>query len=338
MKFERRASRRTRATRNFGSRSAQWRLLILVLAIGLAVYLTANIGHPERWTWLVKLGAGQVARQGEEIDTRLQPPAESADAPPDVFRSPGAGAPEVSSEVEVEAGTELSPELLESIRDDMHFTRRENAAWFRILAILQQTPEEELVEKARPASFAQLFNQSSQYRGTLVSTQGTIRRVHRLTAPSNQQGIASYYQVWFQPDDNPSSPLVLYVLELPEQFPRGMDLHEPASAVGFYFKRWAYSAQDGIRVAPVVLGKTIHWSPRPPAPPRMDLSQLPWIVGAALALTAIFVAWLVFRTRREAVETEETPDLRPLSEIDVPHSPFPAAGSDAPPPERRDAT
>lgn len=91
MKFGQPPTTRSAVTvRNFASRREQWRLLVIVFAIGLAVYLTASIGNPKRWEWLAKLGRGEIAREGAEIDTRLHPPEETVQTPLGTFLSPAA--------------------------------------------------------------------------------------------------------------------------------------------------------------------------------------------------------------------------------------------------------
>ena len=77
--------------------------------------------------------------------------------------------------------------------------------------------------------------------------------------PINRFGIAGYYDLWLKPSGQ-NSPIRVYCLSLPEGFPRGEKLREEVTVTGFYFKRQAYMADDGLRVAPVVLAKTVGWS------------------------------------------------------------------------------
>ena len=133
----------------------------------------------------------------------------------------------------------------------------------------------------------------------MVTLRGTLVRAHHLTAPRNDYGIDGYYQVWLQPEDNRSYPMVIYCLHLPEGFPTGMSLSEEAEITGFFFKRWAYNARDTIRSAPVTLARTVHWYQRPEVvgkPPGGALAVLLMIAGAA-AVALVVVGYVYFRTR-----------------------------------------
>jgi len=94
--------------------------------------------------------------------------------------------------------------------------------------------------------------------------------------------------------------MVVYCLRLPDGFPTGMSLSEEAEITGFFFKRWAYKAQDTMRSAPVLLARTVRWYERPEVaeePPSSFLSLLLMIAGsAAVALAAAI--YIAYRTRR----------------------------------------
>ena len=104
----------------------------------------------------------------------------------------------------------------------------------------------------------------------------------------NEYGIKQYYQVWLWPSDNPSAPMVVYCLRLPQGFPTGMELAEPADVTGYFFKRWAYQANDALRAAPELLARTLQWEQRPVMTPPQPVETwpIPLVVGAA-ALAAL---------------------------------------------------
>ena len=299
---------RTPKPRNYLSRREQWRLLLLVMSLGLAMLLMMEARKPQNWRWI----------------TALDEP-ESADA------VDGAKAP---SERE---GTLFAPELrvegpsgryfrgvkqtyLKTVRDDTTFGPGESDAWFHLFAILNNNEEETLRQgSSGRVTRAQLFEQSTAYRGELVTVAGTVRRVFRLTAPQNDYGVPGYYQVWLQPDDNLNAPIVVYCLYLPQGFPTGMDLDEQALITGFYFKRWPYKAVKTIEIAPTLLARTIQWRKRPEMvkeAPRGPGSLL-LVVGAALAFSVLVTAYVYYRTLdRAPVESESPPDLDALVEAD----------------------
>jgi hypothetical protein len=98
-------------------------------------------------------------------------------------------------------------------------------------------------------------------------------------------------------------PIVVYSLQMPAGFPSGMELDEEVSFSGFCYKRWAYPAADGTRVAPLILAKTARWNPQP-APPAAYSLPAPGTVAVALVssvLLAAGIAGLVYVSTRRSV-------------------------------------
>ena len=197
--------------------------------------------------------------------------------------------------------------LLAKVQDDTYFRREDSEIWYRLLARLRDTPPAELArESAGTVTFAQLFRQSSAYRGRVIDLAGTARRVVEKPAPANDQGIERYYQIWLMPEDNPASPIVIYCLALPPKFPIGADIDEPVRLTGIFFKRWVYQASDTIRLAPLVLAGTLDWRPNPLASARQTAAEpIPiWIIGATAAASLVVVAVLWRFGRRDSKYTE----------------------------------
>lgn len=256
--------------RSYLSRREQWRLLVLVMAMGLVVFLMNEARKPENWAWLFAVG---------EVSPR---PAKAAEQPGGRY-FPG-----------------VKPEYFLAIRDDMPFRPDEQDAWFNLFDVLNKTNEATLEEKSiGRVTFAQLFQQSDEYRGELVTIQGTVRRAHRLTAPKNDCGIKKYYQIWVQPADSPNSPIVVYCLHLPKGFPTGMDISAEAEITGFFFKRWAYKARGTLCTAPTLAARTVRWQKVPEvvksAP--MNVGTLLLLFGVAVAVSALVVVHVIRRTR-----------------------------------------
>lgn len=306
--------------RDYLARREQWRLLVLVVALGVVLILASEARSPKRWTWLWAgsgPGDAEPAPPRTGVDNRLevQPLGQEAaanvriaqDRPGAVERPTEAAAGGAPSAGEGDGSPTAPPrrehisrDELAAIRDDSYFRNDEAKAWFALLDILRQTDEGELERRSLGrVAYVQLFRQPNTYRGELVTVVGTVRRAHRLSAPKNDVGIERYYQLWLQPADNPSSPMVIYCLGLPEGFPTGMGLAEDVRITGFFFKRWAYRAADTLRTAPTLLAKTVVWSPAAtmPADVPPDPSNLPWIVAAALLLSGLVVGYVYYRTR-----------------------------------------
>ncbi|MBX9788312.1 MAG: hypothetical protein K2Y37_05310 [Pirellulales bacterium] len=234
-----------------------------------------------------------------------------ADFPP--VDAPAAGTPasDAAHAPTVPEPTPATPQddaaLLAKVQDDTYFRREDSEIWYRLLARLRDTPPAELArDSAGTVTFAQLFRQSSAYRGRVIDLVGTARRVVEKPAPANDQGIERYYQVWLRPDDNPASPIVIYCLALPPNFPIGQDIDEPVRVTGIFFKRWVYQASDTIRLAPLVLAGTLDWRPNPLANARKtDAEPIPiWIIGATAAASLVVVAVLWKFGRRDSKYSE----------------------------------
>ncbi len=187
--------------------------------------------------------------------------------------------------------------LLQTIADNTVFRPAEKDIWFRLLEDLAERELSELRQNSTgPVGFVQLVRQPDQYRGQLVTIRGTARLAHYRYAPENFYGISGYYMVWIQPVAS-NSPIVVYCLELPPEFPdvrarerQGLtpELDEDLEVTGYFFKRWAYRAQDGTRLAPLLLAKSPSWTARPL--PLTDRGALPgwgyWVL--MLGGTALF--------------------------------------------------
>ncbi len=209
------------------------------------------------------------------------------------------------TELEREALAKLQATLddlaLAEVRDDMVARPQERTAWFRCFEKLQALSDTQLQSQSvGEVGFVQLFRQTNEYRGKLVKVSGTAEWAYQVIAPNNDLGIEHYYIFWVRPADGSDSPIVAYALDLPAGFPNvGNDrtkLSERVSFTGFFFKRWAYGAQDGIRTAPQVLANVPEWHPEPEllSRKRPSLSVI-GIVMLAIALLAIRIAIWVYR-------------------------------------------
>ncbi len=291
--------------RNYLSRREQGRLLLLVLALGVVVILVLQARNPEPYRRLFRLfGLGQPtadsprAAEGPPIDTRLLPEAQSGEIP-GTFISPAPAQPDEETPPGYFPG--VRPARLKSVRDNKPLGVSEWDAWLHLFDVLQRSDEPTLREASSGrVSFVQLFDQPAEYRGELVTTQGTIRRAHSTKTPKNEYGLTDYYQLWLSPADHPTDPMVIWCLHLPEGFPTGMEVAEEAEVTGFFFKLWAYKAGDGIRRAPMLLARTLDWRRRPPAANTSERS--PWLLGLMIAGSAAFAllatAYVYYRTRR----------------------------------------
>jgi hypothetical protein len=205
----------------------------------------------------------------------------------------------------------------DAVKDNATFVPAEQAAWFLLWDEVARTPVKELNRQAMgPVTYAQLVNQPKVYRGLPVQVRGRVLRESVKRAPENSLGIDDYHQLVLSPVGGGDWPVMVYVRELPEGFPRGDGLKVDLPVVGLFFKNWSYPYEGGMGLAPVIVADAIDWR-APSAPAVSPASPLStkgiWMAGAAALMAAIgFTSLVMQRTRRPAAEVTETPDFTRL--------------------------
>ena len=289
-------------------RTDQWRLLMLVATTAIVMLLMAEARKPQIWRMLGfrgpaggnaagAPGAAPQAGAAAAIDTRLEPKERT---------------PLKADEIIVEARDKhalpqdkeffpgVDAELLGEVRDDTAFRSAESGAFHHLLAILQKTDEQALEQASLgEVTFTQLFTQPKEFRGELVTIDGTVRRNESLRAVKNDYGIERYFRLVIEPSDR-AEPMLIYCLELPAGAPIGDNLHQPIKATGFFYKRQAGMAGDGIRTWPLVLAKTVRMvaAPAAAAPVQADPISPTFAIIVSIVL-ALAVVWFVLgRTQR----------------------------------------
>jgi hypothetical protein len=262
------------------------RLLGLVFGLGLVAFLISKARDPTWWQWIdgeaeARSAAGK-ADHLPPINT-VVPRKHQGEGVPGAFSLPSPPGPPPARDRSYVPG--VRRDFLAVVRDDDVFRGREHDAFFHLLGLLDKTDDRALAKASLgPITFAQLFRQSSTYRGQVVTIRGQARQVYAPDVPRNKYGIERYHQVWIQPDDNPTDPMVAYVLELPPGFPAETTVREPVELTGFFYKRWAYAAQDNIRTTPLLLARSFRWGPA--ASPTQEHDLTVWI-GATLGTVMV---------------------------------------------------
>jgi hypothetical protein len=324
---------------------SRWFWVLMMAAVGLI--LVVQVSKPQTWRFLGAWMAGATglpgasdAPAGPPVDNRLDAIADQG-APSGGFVSPPPVAPEKVPSPPRPGG--VRADLLASVEDDTPFTpfvSDDHEVWLYLFGTLQKSDDAALEEKtaSRP-TYAQLFKRPEAYRGQLVTVRGTVRRVHRLTAPPNPCGIEEYYETWLQPADNPSSPMIIYSLHLPERFPLGMDVAEVAEVTGLYFKRSAYQAADTVRTAPTLLARNLRWVPQSIEEGDEEQTAMVGVVAMLLILFGVMVlgalagVWLVVRTQPpRGCEPPVPLDLDRLRQMEFAASEAASSATPGPPP------
>jgi len=184
----------------------------------------------------------------------------------------------------------------------------EGEAWFRLLEQLQTTDQKTLAEESMGyVGFVQLTSQPNEYRGKVITVRGAAILGYQVPAPKNMLNIEHFYVLWVKPATGENSPIVVYALDLPPEFPtippretagETVLYDEQVEFTGYFFKRWVYPAKRGVRDAPLMLAGSPKWEPHVPvmnSPP--GLSAL--VIGmAAAAVFALGVAVFAYRSSR----------------------------------------
>jgi hypothetical protein len=248
---------------NYLGRRLQWRLLVLVLGLGVTVLLLNSVRRPKTARFLDRVFAPAVEepRISDEQIRELVRSLPTNSNPQDTFRMPApGGAKQATSSEYFQA---VQPQLLESIRDNTYFRSVETEAWFHLLDILQQSVPEELAEASLgEVGYVQMVQQPHVYRGRIVTVSGTVRRSEVVEVAENNIGLQQYYLLTMRPAGRQIWPIRIYCLELPDGFPLGEDVSASVIAHGFFFKNWSYQWEGGPGLAPILLARTVQWLDR----------------------------------------------------------------------------
>jgi len=290
-------------------RRRQWPVLGLVLLSITLLVLASQGANPALWRGLF---ANQDPAQAQDdgssgaaaLDTRLAP-GEAVG----VFRSPR----DISATQEDGAAKDqLFPgvrgDYLSVVRDDTVLLSKENDAWFHLFDVLSGATADELRKASEgELTHVQLYNQPRAYRGHLVDIAGRLRGIQHLEATKNSYGVSGYYKLWIEMGSGSNPPIVIaYVLDPPGEL-RGLEntaekISDPVQLTGFFFKRLAYKAQDTIRLAPLLVAKTVQVQPTaPPAAEPENNAGREIVRSTIVALVLLGILW--FAIRRSAARS-----------------------------------
>jgi hypothetical protein len=216
-----------------------------------------------------------------------------------------------------DVGASLS--ALEKVRDDTVFREGDREAWFQIWLGLRSDAQKTLARApAQPTSFSELFGQPRSFRGRLVRIRGTLHRLQHVQAPPNDYNFDGYWQGWLEPAGGPSSPIVVYFLQVPPDMPTGMSIDERVEVAGYFFKRWAYAAQDAVRTAPLVMAFEPIWKPKTDVRPLVDsVGTIALVTMAALVLLTLLGVRLASRGPAAAKPPPPTDLTESLADVEL---------------------
>lgn len=153
----------------------------------------------------------------------------------------------------------------------------------------------------RYSLYADLLKHPQQYRGELLSLRGHIRRLEEMPLTDGEREMGTAYQAYLFTEDSRTHPYILVCRHVPQEMPRGGGLIEEVSITGYFFKIYAYDAQDAARVAPLVLAQRLEWLPRQATQPLID--PLIGALAVTFVLLILFVGiWRISSRDRRAMQ------------------------------------
>ncbi|MBM81730.1 MAG: hypothetical protein CMJ78_14215 [Planctomycetaceae bacterium] len=118
--------------------------------------------------------------------------------------------------------------------------------------------------KRRMPPFIDVFKHRDEYHGQPVMFKGRVRRLVPYTAPENDYGIETLYDLWIYTDDSQNNAAVVVCTDLPEGLKTQMGsdiLIDNVAVTGYFFKMMAYQAQDTAHMTPMLIAKKPTWKP-----------------------------------------------------------------------------
>jgi len=229
----------------------------------------------------------------------------------------------------------------------------EQHAWFRVVERIAEWRDKGVPPAVVPVTLYELDRQPDRYRGKWVRVTGKIRRVVREPVPDDRLDSAPPWTLWVRPDSGPEGLICIAVRRLPEGFPRpdgdvtSVDIDQPATIDGVFFKRMGYVSGMGTLVAPQLVADQPLWT-RPLSASDSEPIGLGSILAiavgcvAAAVLIAVRIERMVRRPRtfeqerRTADEDRTLQDLKALAgrferpTIGPPSSPSPERSHEPP--------
>jgi len=186
----------------------------------------------------------------------------------------------------------LSASLLPGIRDEKALpgpldNEREVLAYCEALVKANRTAARAFDEAARKDLFyQQLYTEPKKYRGEVVRIQGHLRRLTYLDPPlaAKVEGVTAAYEAWVFSDVYGANPFCVLITELPPGLKPQERMDREVTFSGYFFKKYGFRGADNkIRFAPLLIGKTLKVAP----PPESD-KDWAWGLGP-LFLTGVVV-------------------------------------------------
>ncbi len=168
--------------------------------------------------------------------------------------------------------------------------------------------------------FADVFGHPEEYTGELLTLKGYVRKNLKHPVDPDDPKQEATYEAWLYTPDSQHNPVVVVYSDLPKGMPLGGSLVETVEVTGYFFKVYGYRAQDSLRAAPMLLAKTLEWTPKVVRDTTME-RVVYFLITGALVVGLILVFWTLnkrqhARLSKKAAEPEDF-DPRDLQSLDL---------------------
>lgn len=287
------------------NRRDQYRMLAMVGMLCLIVAAYKVAAKPESWHWLIP--PTPPSADGTSVsDAGEQPPLKELDfgvrtnaddpLPPGAFRSERVATKAVAANdadsnvrdaaldpsIDTSHPTQLPEGLFDAVKDNtLGIRRSEGDAYGHLLVKAAHFTEQQLEQAARnDVAFTVLMLESDDYRGDLITISGALRRLTPFPVGESTPGIDQLFEGWVFTLDSGTHPYRIVCTEVPAGLTVGERIEpQPVQVTGYFLKRQGYAAAGGQHVAPLLLAKTIRWTP-----PRTASTEA---IGTGLARTVL---------------------------------------------------
>lgn len=128
-------------------------------------------------------------------------------------------------------------------------------------------------------------------------------------------GFDAFYELWIQPEDNPTRPVLVNALSIPEDWPIGQEIKIPIVIDGVFFKLYLYEGMEGMESTPCFYAKTPLWFRQGKNVAKIESDSgekkafpVVYVVAAAFIFAGLILRVVERRIRNSVPESEPLPD------------------------------
>lgn len=286
---------------------------------------------------------GRFASIGLTLWFAVVAPARPQDAPRTVDATTNEPHPPVVPAPPPDARS-LNKSLLRFVEDDApprgeDENPDENRAYDYVIGFARNVPAESFARAARTdITFAHMMGpEAARYRGEVVRIEGRLKRVRDIgpTPALEADGVKHLYEAWIFSEIYKGYSYCVLLTELPPGIPVAEQLDRKVTFEGYFYKVYKFRAGDGIRRAPLLIGRSMTERKREPLPPSLAdeaFLTLPvllcLLVGSVTVAAGVVVGFKIADRRTKArLEVARGKSAATIPTPDVFHDPNPMGGS-----------